>query len=513
VFLSIVIQGVYFTRPAQRGLPLDDGWIHATYARNLARHHQLCLNPGEPSSGTTSFLWTVLLAGGQCVLDDPVVLPTLLNMMAQALLVVLVGLLVLEWTGDTLAALAASCSAALLGQLVWLSLTGMETTLFLALALGGIYFWSRGRLLAAGILMGLLALTRPEGLALPLAVALFELPSLRERPAPAARWAVLFAPVVVAFGLYVGINVALTGRPLTSTFLGRRWLAEQPEAVSLAPLALARQALTLAALWLRELHRWVFGSGLLRLLGFHVADTVAVAVGTALGLVALTGLQALWRTRQTSWRVVLLWALLHNGAYVVLLPVTGHAGRYQAINYVLLVVLVTVGAARLLRGAGGMRRLGVAAGMAWLVMCLSGTWLWGRIYRDCVDHIRDVHIACGKWIARALPEDAVVATFDLGAVAYFSERQVVDLGGLVDPEFARCLYAGDTRDYLHGRGVTHVAMVRRKPEGRYLAGRLGLLDTVPANPLKRWAADPDRYVLHHRATSNAMPIIVLYPFD
>jgi hypothetical protein len=508
-----VIQGLYFTRPAARGLPLDDGWIHATYARNLARHHQLCLNPGEPSSGTTSFLWTVLLAGGQFAIDDPVVLPAFLNAMAQAFLVLLVGLLVRAWTGDALAALTASCSAALLGQLVWLSLTGMETTLFLALALGGIYSWSRGRLLVAGILMGLLALTRPEGLALPLAIALFELPRVRERPVPVARWLTLFAPVVLAFGLYVGINVALTGRPLTSTFLGRRWLAEQPEAISLAPLALARQTMALAVLWLRDLHRWVFGSGLLRLLGFRVADTLAIAVGLALGLVALTGLRELWRKRATSWRVLLLWALLHNGAYVVLLPVTGHAGRYQAVNYVLLVVSIAVGAAGLLRSKGRMHGVGVAAVAGWVIVCLAGTWLWGRIYRDCVEHIRDVHIACGKWIARELPSDAVVATFDLGAIAYFAERQIVDLGGLVDPEMARCLYAGATREYLLRKGVTHVAMVRRKPDGQFLASQLGLLDTEPEHPLKMWRADPSRYVLHHRATSNAMPFIALYPFE
>ena len=46
------------------GFPLDDGWIHQTYARNLARNGRLEFIPGIVSSGSTSPLWTILLAVG-----------------------------------------------------------------------------------------------------------------------------------------------------------------------------------------------------------------------------------------------------------------------------------------------------------------------------------------------------------------------------------------------------------------------------------------------------------------
>ena len=46
------------------GFPLDDAFIHQTYARNLALRGAWSYSAGEVSAGSTSPLWTVLMAGG-----------------------------------------------------------------------------------------------------------------------------------------------------------------------------------------------------------------------------------------------------------------------------------------------------------------------------------------------------------------------------------------------------------------------------------------------------------------
>jgi len=46
------------------GFPLDDSWIHLTYARNLVTNREWAFQPGLPSAGSTSPLWTALLAVG-----------------------------------------------------------------------------------------------------------------------------------------------------------------------------------------------------------------------------------------------------------------------------------------------------------------------------------------------------------------------------------------------------------------------------------------------------------------
>ncbi|MBF0408063.1 MAG: hypothetical protein HQM10_11950 [Candidatus Riflebacteria bacterium] len=47
----------------QPGFPLDDSWIHAALARNIACGEGFTINPGEPAAGSTSVLWTFVLAG------------------------------------------------------------------------------------------------------------------------------------------------------------------------------------------------------------------------------------------------------------------------------------------------------------------------------------------------------------------------------------------------------------------------------------------------------------------
>ena len=46
------------------GFPLDDAWIHQTYARNLVMNGEWAFVSGKPSGGSTAPLWSALLALG-----------------------------------------------------------------------------------------------------------------------------------------------------------------------------------------------------------------------------------------------------------------------------------------------------------------------------------------------------------------------------------------------------------------------------------------------------------------
>ena len=60
VLFYLLVSAVIF----RVGFPLDDTWIHLTYARNLADHGEWAFRLGERSSGSTSPLWTFLLSIG-----------------------------------------------------------------------------------------------------------------------------------------------------------------------------------------------------------------------------------------------------------------------------------------------------------------------------------------------------------------------------------------------------------------------------------------------------------------
>jgi len=53
------------------GFPLDDAWIHQTYARNLVQAGEWAFLPGVPSAGSTSPAWTLALAAGYWLSLNP----------------------------------------------------------------------------------------------------------------------------------------------------------------------------------------------------------------------------------------------------------------------------------------------------------------------------------------------------------------------------------------------------------------------------------------------------------
>ena len=168
VVLSALLYLGYSLHYGFLGFPLDDAWIHQTYARNLALHHQVAYNVGEASVGSTSPLWTVLLTPAYLLPGDYKLWTYLLG----AVLLALTGWIIRRLSNslfpdDPLVAILTSVFCLLEWHLAWAAFSGMETILFVFLSLlalerhlaGGRPFWT-------GFVTGLLALTRPEGLTL-----------------------------------------------------------------------------------------------------------------------------------------------------------------------------------------------------------------------------------------------------------------------------------------------------------------------------------------------------------
>ena len=114
------------------GFPLDDAWIHQTYARNLALLGEWAFIPGQPSAGSTAPLWSVLLAAGYALGVNPFVW-TFLSGSASLLGLSLVGE---AWSRRLLDEKRGSIPWAGLipglgeWHLVWAAVSGMETLLF-----------------------------------------------------------------------------------------------------------------------------------------------------------------------------------------------------------------------------------------------------------------------------------------------------------------------------------------------------------------------------------------------
>jgi hypothetical protein len=90
-----------------------------------------------------------------------------------------------------------------------------------------------------------------------------------------------------------------------------------------------------------------------------------------------------------------------------------------------------------------------------------GSWTKGQQYAEDCRYIADRQVRAARWIREHLPETALVATHDIGAIAYYSGRRIVDMVGLVSPEMIEQLgNLTGLREQLGAHGVTHVAVLR-----------------------------------------------------
>lgn len=207
------------------GFPLDDAWIHQVYARNLGARGEFSFFPGQPSAGSTSPLWALLLSVGYALhLDFRVwtiglgiaFLGASAYMTQRVTFHLTENARVVNWFAPLFLVFE--------WHLVWAAASGMEIVLFvfLALALVEAFFARRGAW-SLGLLAGLLTLTRPEGMALAALIGGgLLLPrsdaSMFQRVKALGVFAALFA---VALLPYLAFNLYASGTILPNTFYAK----------------------------------------------------------------------------------------------------------------------------------------------------------------------------------------------------------------------------------------------------------------------------------------------------
>jgi arabinofuranosyltransferase len=410
--------------------PLDDSWIHMQFARNLAEGRGFSYNPGVPVSGSTAPLWTLVLGGVFAVFGSHPVLAKVLGIAATLGTAGLAGRLALTWAGRHDVALLASVLVALAGPMVWGALSGMEVALAALLVTAVFVLHARGRAWAAGAVLGLAALARPEtALLLPLFWLAGPLTGRR-----ALAWGL---PVAGFLSAWVAFNLAATGSPLPAT------AAAKIEGGLLGYLAGVREPLRTALLgrpWQFEAE-WAFWLW---------------RVDVLLPFLLLPGLW--WLGRHVG-RAALAPAsvlLLHPLAMAMLAPYRAPSfqeGRYSIhlLPLALVVALVPVtplfsfplsprgGEAgvrglRWMRGLGWARgRVGWIASLALLIGAVAALPSAATRYGWAVQNIEAMQVHLGHWVARHTPPTARIGLNDVGAIAYISRREVVDVMGLVTP--------------------------------------------------------------------------------
>ncbi len=391
------------------GFPLDDAWIHQTYARNLVFYGEWAFVHGQPSAGSTAPLWSALLALGFLLHLGPYIWTYFLGALLLWALAMLAEFTLRSWIPSYCPRFPwAGVLMALEWHLVWSSVSGMET-LFAAflttLALMMIILKTR-RWFGLGALIGLSIWVRPDGITLlgpALLTAIFVESSWMRRTRA-------LAIVILGFGglfaLYLLFNLWLAGSLWPNTFY-----AKQAEyAVLLQQPFLTRLA--------NEPLQLVTGAGAILLPG------VILALATAV------------RRRDWSVLAVTIWIAGFLVLYAWRLPATYQHGRYIVPVMPVFFLLGLAGMVEFLQVRGLRGRWMLAT--SWkLATGLTLVLFWGRgafAYAGDVAFIESEMVTTARWVAANVPPKALVAAHDIGALGYFGDRDLVDLAGLVSPD-------------------------------------------------------------------------------
>lgn len=425
------------------GFPLDDAWIHQVIARTFATTGQLGYAPDRFMSAATSPLWAVVQAANYATVA---VTPALFCIAINGVCIIASSLLLYGLLHRDRVPHAAIITAlvAVSGNYVWFAFSGMEASLFVLLSLGTIWLWAepghrpRVTAICTGGSLALLFLTRPEAAAL-LGLLALTMPLVGRRWRDLVLAALPLLVTVIAFSIMVYLE---TGRASPTTLEGRRWLWFEMFPTA-SRLELASDCLVM---WSNRLARFTFGAG-------------ELAFWVVLGLACFGA--TCWLRRATPRAgLVAAWTVGHLAIYLVMLPTTGHGGRYQPFVAMMFLPLAFVGINELVRAC-------VPRHLARFVLIAGGATLaapatlrlvaWADAHARAVDHIARTELATGDYIAK-LPADAVVASFDIGGIGWRSQRELIDLGGLVDARMVGVVQSGKLFEYLEQHGVTHVVI-------------------------------------------------------
>ncbi len=420
VVLSAIVIALYVGvagLSGHSGYPLDDAWIHQTYARNWAETGQLAYVVGQPSAGSTSPLWTFLISMAYRLRIDPHIWTLLLGAICLALSAWLLSRIADRMLPQRkIIAWCVGLACLFEWHMIWAAASGMETMLFIAMALliiersmAGARSWSMG------VFGGLMILTRPEGLVL-IGLAALVLLTRSINGGPKEFLITLFAAlIVIAPGALINFQAS-------GTFFPNTFYAKQQEYAEL---------MSSATIWLSSIASMI------------IAPLAGGQVLVLPGLVYWIVKRRSMLRDKSQWPhwLPLVWIGVHISVYALRLPVAYQHGRYLMPIIPIVLLYGIVGSSIALD-----RRSGSAKSNRWIkllapaligsiaISLIAFVPIGAAAYAADVSIIDAEMVQVAHWLSANTPPDALIAAHDIGAIGYFARRPLIDLAGLISPE-------------------------------------------------------------------------------
>jgi hypothetical protein len=410
-----------------RNWAYDDPFITYRYAHNLAQGMGFTYNPGERILSTTTPLFALLLAIPAAIYPN---IPRVANLIGAAS-IALGGLLLWDLGKVLNRQIAAWAGLLLYPTFFFLAMTiGSETPLYLAFCLGAFAAFAREKYALSAAACAMALLTRPDGALVPIMLALAYLPDLRRRPIP-WRAVLIFLAIAVPWYLFSWIYF---GSPIPATLAAKQEQARLANSVTFTP-------------------------GFLNVLKWFQDSPVYWFEA----LLALAG--AAWIViKDRRWWPFMMWPVIYFFAYHFL-QVSTYYWYYVPLVPPFLaacglgIEVSSQSIQALVRRRGRIvreqpvhyRRYSswVPWAAASLLLAFVG-WQFSDLWRLHLSPDRRIQAyqQAGHWLEENTPQDATVATLEIGIIGYYAGRYMIDFAGLLQPEITAQLANSTNYDKL-----------------------------------------------------------------
>lgn len=474
VSLCIFFISEYIYTDEQFGVPLDDAYIHFQFSKNIAEGKGFSFNPNNPTPGSTSPAWTLLLTLFYILYSNHLIIAKFLSALFYILAGISTYFLSKEILKNKKLALCASIFTLLSGRLAWSALSGMEVTLFTFLLILFLYFNLKKKSpIIQSTTLGIASAVRPEGYIIFAFFMLSEIyKAIKLRKISKSFIIDIFIAGLTYLSLiapYFIFSYIHTGSLLPNTF--------RAQSTSSYDILFR---LKLAGLYLLRYAYLVF------------IDNPVLALGIPFGLYFI------FKTiKEKNYKYLMILSisigfplvasfsapnLRHHGRYTMpFIPmyiIIGFMGlcnylrdkienkiKHPAINLVFILLLVYIYQMLDITLPGGYLFIGVIVifllytayklfrdklGSSinisfvktsldlYIFLSLIFTFLlyssWVKTYCRNVKNINDMHAHLGNWVSENSQKDDLIALNDIGAITYISQRETIDLVGLTSPE-------------------------------------------------------------------------------
>src|SRR5215216_247883 len=421
------------------GFPLDDTWIHLTYARNLAEYGQWAFRLGERSAGSTAPLWTFLLGIGFLLKLAPYIWTFFLGW----ILLTLLGIHAEKSARGLLPAYKAHIPWVGLffvfaWHLTWSAVSGMETLLHayiifvvLTMLLSGSHHY-----MLLGVLVGTSIWVRPDGITL-LGPVLFTAIFLEKS---AQSFTEALGKTLIGFGALYGpymlFNLSLSGNLMPNTFYAKQaeyqayWLS-QPLAERLVS------------------YLWPF-----------VASPFLILLPGAFAWIYK-------KVRQREWATIasLLWFFGYIAIYFIRMPAYQH-GRYIIPAFPILYLFGILGMIEYNSAVNANRRIVFLWQVFLGVLCVLFSFIAARQNAYDVYWIESEMVQTAKWVQKNIPPDALLAVHDIGALGYYVPNPMIDMAGLITPQVVPFIRdSSRLAEYLNVRSADYLIVFQGQYPG------------------------------------------------